>query len=45
MRAYTIKIQKSEFANIQFHEFDQSEPGRLIKFHVGLNFHPVGYSY
>ena len=37
-----IKIQKSKFVgNIQFREFDQSEPGRKIKFLVC--FHPVGY--
>ena len=40
MFAYMIEIQKSEVANIQFHEFDQSETGRLIKFCV--YFHPVG---
>ena len=26
--AYIIEIQKSKFANIKFHEFDQSESGR-----------------
>ena len=38
---YMIKIQKSKFANIQFREFDQSEPGHFVKFCVC--FHPVGY--
>ena len=27
MIAYVVKIQKSEYANIQSREFDQSEPG------------------
>ena len=27
MIEYTIEIQKSKFANILFHEFDQSEQG------------------
>ena len=26
--AYIIEIQKSKFANIKFHEFEQSESGR-----------------
>ena len=41
MYMYIIEIQKPKFANNKFCEFDQSEPGRLIKFCV--YFHPVGY--
>ena len=40
MIACLIEIQKSKFAKIQFHEFEQSEPGCWIKFHV--YFHTVG---
>ena len=40
MIALIIKIPKSKFADIYFHEFDQSEAGGLIKFCV--YFHPVG---
>ena len=39
--ALYIVIQESKFANIQFHEFDQSGQGPYIKFCV--HFHPVGY--
>ena len=28
MIAYVIEIHKSKFANVYFHEFDQSQPGR-----------------
>ena len=41
MIAYIDETQKSKFANIQFHEFDQSEPRRLNKFRV--YFHPIEY--
>ena len=41
MIANTIEIQKAKFDNIGFCEFDQSEPGCLIKFCV--YFHPVGH--
>ena len=40
MITYIIEIQKSKFANIKFHEFDQSEPGSYID----VYFHPVGYT-
>ena len=40
MIAYVVKIQKSKFDDIQFHEYYPSEPGSYIKFHV--YFHPVG---
>ena len=41
MIAYIIEIEKSKFINLSFHEIEQSEPGRKIKFCV--YFHPVGY--
>ena len=42
MIAYIIEIEKSKFINLSFHEIEQSEPGRKIKFCV--YFHPAGMS-